>query len=399
MPVPSSGPLQLRGDIALEVDGSATGSDVSLGTLSNSAGFTEPDTMSEFYGYSSVSAPTVQTDAMTNVAATSMTLNGDATADNGATITAKGFYFGTNSSYASNTKNSSVGTGTGAFTENVTGLSASTTYYATAYAINSEGESVGSTVSSSSGAAVAPTITQGNAFSIGTTTASVDATITDSGGNNASQSNIKFYFGTNSSVTSNPNYQCIKLTGTTGGSGSTYRLNISGATAGTTYYYAFNVTNSAGQTIASTKSFTTSTPSMAISGSTNAGFIAGYLTYANSADASSNCISGTSSWGPNQNTGATAFFTGNASSSPSSAVSHYAYCNWNPYSSISTNGPGSAPNGWSNQRIDFGTSNVSVQYVIGVYSSCGSIRTQYYRATKSGYSTYYYAIAYMAFSS
>jgi|TARA_R100000084_G_C4652363_1_gene150603 hypothetical protein len=53
MPVPSSGELKLRADIANEVDGSATGDNVSLGTLSNSAGFSEPDAMSDFYGYSS----------------------------------------------------------------------------------------------------------------------------------------------------------------------------------------------------------------------------------------------------------------------------------------------------------------------------------------------------------
>lgn len=59
MPVPSSGQLRLRADIANEVDGSATGDNVSLGTLSNTAGFTEPDAMSEFYGYSSLTNPTV----------------------------------------------------------------------------------------------------------------------------------------------------------------------------------------------------------------------------------------------------------------------------------------------------------------------------------------------------
>ena len=59
MAVPSSGQLRLRADIALEVDGDATGTNVSLGTLSNDAGFTDPDNMSEFYGYSSVTAPSV----------------------------------------------------------------------------------------------------------------------------------------------------------------------------------------------------------------------------------------------------------------------------------------------------------------------------------------------------
>jgi len=52
MAIPSSGQLRLRADIALEVDGSATGTNVSLGTLSDTAGFAAPDAMSDFYGYS-----------------------------------------------------------------------------------------------------------------------------------------------------------------------------------------------------------------------------------------------------------------------------------------------------------------------------------------------------------
>lgn len=57
MAIPSSGQLRLRADIALEVDGSATGTNVSLGTLSDTAGFAAPDAMSDFYGYSA--APSI----------------------------------------------------------------------------------------------------------------------------------------------------------------------------------------------------------------------------------------------------------------------------------------------------------------------------------------------------
>ena len=53
MAVPSSGELKLRADINQEINGNDTDDDVSLGTLSNDAGFSEPDTMQEFYGYSS----------------------------------------------------------------------------------------------------------------------------------------------------------------------------------------------------------------------------------------------------------------------------------------------------------------------------------------------------------
>ena len=66
MPVPSSGELKLRADIANEVDGSTSGDNVSLGTLSNSAGFSEPDAMSDFYGYSSCTYGMVVTSNCSN---------------------------------------------------------------------------------------------------------------------------------------------------------------------------------------------------------------------------------------------------------------------------------------------------------------------------------------------
>ena len=148
MAVPSSGQLRLRADIALEVDGSATGDNVSLGTLADTAGFTTPpDTMAEFYGYTSCTAPSVTTNSNSSIGFTSIVANGNVTADNGCTVTERGFYFGTSSNYASNTKYTS-GSGTGSYSRNFTGLNNSTTYYATAYAINSAGESRGVTQSS-----------------------------------------------------------------------------------------------------------------------------------------------------------------------------------------------------------------------------------------------------------
>tara|TARA_R110000787_G_scaffold245458_1_gene351285 strand:- start:780 stop:1673 length:894 start_codon:yes stop_codon:yes gene_type:complete len=146
MAVPSSGPLALRGDIALEVDGSATGTNVSLNTLSSSAGFTAPNEMTEFYGYSNSVVPSLSTSSMSSVASTSMTANGNVSSDGGATVTSRGFYFGTSSNYASNTKYT-VGSGTGSFSNGFGSLSSQQTYYATAWAINSVGENRGSTVS------------------------------------------------------------------------------------------------------------------------------------------------------------------------------------------------------------------------------------------------------------
>ena len=51
MAIPTSGPLSLYATIGVELG--VAQSNVSLGTMSNTAGFTDPDAMSEFYGYSS----------------------------------------------------------------------------------------------------------------------------------------------------------------------------------------------------------------------------------------------------------------------------------------------------------------------------------------------------------
>jgi len=59
MPVTGSGQIRLRADVNEEINGNDTDTNVSLRALSNSAGKSEPDSLAEFYGYSSVSAPTL----------------------------------------------------------------------------------------------------------------------------------------------------------------------------------------------------------------------------------------------------------------------------------------------------------------------------------------------------
>ena len=146
MPVVSSGEIKLIGDVNLEINGNTTDTNVSLTTLSVGASFTEPHGLTEFYGYTDAIAPTVSTNGASSVGTSSMILNGNVTADGGATVTSRGFYFGTSSTYTSNLKYT-VGSGTGTFSTTRSGLSQNTTYYITAFAINSAGESVGSTIS------------------------------------------------------------------------------------------------------------------------------------------------------------------------------------------------------------------------------------------------------------
>ncbi|NTW34476.1 MAG: hypothetical protein HGB12_17955, partial [Bacteroidetes bacterium] len=88
-------------------------------------------------------APTVTTQAVTNITGTSSTGNGTVTDDGGAVISERGVCWNTSTTpTTANSKATSTGT-TGAFTASMTGLSAGTLYYVRAYAINSAGTSYG----------------------------------------------------------------------------------------------------------------------------------------------------------------------------------------------------------------------------------------------------------------
>ena len=133
MPVPSSGQLRLRADIALEVDGSASGTNVSLGTLADTAGFdTPPDTMQEFYGYSAFTAPTItgQTNA-SSVTSSSMRIYFNYSNPGGNNLKSR-IWFGTSSTRTSNSVyDEGNSTATSREPARVfSGLTAGTTYYA-----------------------------------------------------------------------------------------------------------------------------------------------------------------------------------------------------------------------------------------------------------------------------
>jgi len=132
MAVPSSGQLRLRADIALEVDGSATGDNVSLGTLADSAGFdTPPDQMSEFYGYVSYIQPTITgTPSSSSVGETSMTITSPTFSNPSGGTIQRGFYLGTSATMTNNTFYSVGNTSStsGTFSKNFTGLTNGTTY-------------------------------------------------------------------------------------------------------------------------------------------------------------------------------------------------------------------------------------------------------------------------------
>jgi hypothetical protein len=96
--------------------------------------------------FTTVLFPSLTTNALTNITHTSLTSGGDITNDGGAAITERGVCYGTASNPT--TANSKVlsGIGPGSYTANLIDLTAFTTYYIRAYAINSAGTAYGNEV-------------------------------------------------------------------------------------------------------------------------------------------------------------------------------------------------------------------------------------------------------------
>lgn len=92
--------------------------------------------------------PTLTTTAALSITQTTSSSGGNISNDGGAPITSRGVCWNTsaNPTIALTTKTTD-GTGTGAFTSNITGLTANTTYYVRAYATNSVGTAYGNETS------------------------------------------------------------------------------------------------------------------------------------------------------------------------------------------------------------------------------------------------------------
>ena len=96
---------------------------------------TNPDSMSEFYGWEYYYPPTVSTDSVTGATLTGATLNGTLGSWGSGTPSSKGFYIGTSGIATNNPAYTVAGTGTGAFSLVLTNqLTANTVYYVNAFA-------------------------------------------------------------------------------------------------------------------------------------------------------------------------------------------------------------------------------------------------------------------------
>ncbi|MEK7184701.1 MAG: hypothetical protein AAB683_01010, partial [Patescibacteria group bacterium] len=200
-----------------------------------------------------VSAPTVTTQAASSVDATTAVLNGNITSNGYNGITQHGFAYGTSATLATTISTSTLGTAnTGAYTQSISSLSAETTYYSRAYSTNSAGTSYGTIVSFTTSALGLQTLTTVAASSITTTGAVLNASITDTGGSNATATG--FVYSTESDFISPI---ATTTEGAFSGTGS-ISSSVTSLTCASTYYFRPYTTNSAGTAYGSSLNFSTS---------------------------------------------------------------------------------------------------------------------------------------------
>jgi plastocyanin len=215
-----------------------------------------------------VMPPDVSTASFGALTQTTATGGGTVTADGNAAVSARGVCWGTTTGPTIANSKTIDGSGTGAFTSSLTGLTPSTTYFARAYASNSAGTSYGTELSfttlATGGVSLASLSTVA-VTAITQTTATSGGNITSNGGGTVTARGVVWGTAANPTTANSS---------TSDGTGlGIYSSAITGLTANTLYHVRAYATNSAGTAYGNDVSFTTantgggSTVNVNISGS------------------------------------------------------------------------------------------------------------------------------------
>lgn len=198
----------------------------------------------------------INTKDATEVGSSSATVGGKITDDGGRPVTARGVCYGTSQSPDINGLHTEDGSGTGEFSHNITGLSASTTYYARAYATNRNGTYYASNIVSFTTTDGLPTVTTASVTNITATTAKCGGNVTNNGGHNVTARGV--CWNTMGSPDLNDPH-------TTNGNGNgAFTSNITDLVVGCTYYVRAYATNSEGTSYGDELSFTTNDGSITV---------------------------------------------------------------------------------------------------------------------------------------
>ena len=200
--------------------------------------------------------PSLTTATVSNVTASTAQCGGTISDNGGFPVTARGICWNTMGNPDLNGDHTINGTGNGAFTANMTGLTPGVTYHVRAYATNSTGTSYGNeqTFTTTDGL---PQVTTESVSNITATTAQCGGTIPSDGGFNITARGVCW------NTMGNPDISGFH---TTNGMGTgAFTANMNDLTPGTTYHVRAYATNSIGTVYGSDVTFTTSNGNIGIS--------------------------------------------------------------------------------------------------------------------------------------
>ncbi len=200
----------------------------------------------------SASIPNILSSDITSITDTSARSGGNIKDDGGASITGRGVCWSTSTNPTTADYKTEDGPGTGNFTSSITGLSANTTYYLRAYAVNSVGPAYGNELSftTTSGPLFPPTAATAAATSVTNTTATLNGAVNANG----SSTIVTFEYGT----TNLYGYIATAMQSPADGANTTaVHVVLTGLTAGTLYHFRIKAVSSVGTTYSDELSFTT----------------------------------------------------------------------------------------------------------------------------------------------
>lgn len=195
-------------------------------------------------------APTVTTGTTSNITTSSVTISGNVTNSGTSSVSTRGICYSRSQNPTTAGSCVNAGSGTGAYSANITGLNAGTLYYARAFATSSVGTSYGSQITFTTSSLTPPTVSTGSVTNITSSTATVSGTVTNSGSSSVSSRGVCYSTGQNPTTSDS----CVNSGSGTG----SFSVNISGLRASTTYYVRAYAASNVGTSYGVQRSFSTS---------------------------------------------------------------------------------------------------------------------------------------------
>lgn len=197
-----------------------------------------------------ITAPTVTTNDVNTFTSTTATVGGNVTSSGNGTVTERGVFYGTSTNPELAGTKFQIGSGSGSFSNSLTGLTPNTLYYVKAYAINSAGTSYGTQVRFTTPVQItAPIVFTTSVTVFDITTATFAGEVTSSG--NATVTERGVFWG----ISQSPETTGTKLQ--IGSGIGMFTINVTSLTQNTTYYVKAYAVNSAGTSYGAEVSFTT----------------------------------------------------------------------------------------------------------------------------------------------